>query len=355
MIEKTYTLLGVIFRAFWVVIIALFVITALRVDDTELGNFAFDFIIGLFIVLHYGPSLYNRFRLRKRSEHLEQLAARIGAQKRPVASMALSENLLELGRRDSRFSTVIQKDGWQYGDYSYAIYKKAKNGEYKAWTVHYSVVRVELPRELPNLLFDSPRTHSRQFKYLFDKSQVHSLEGNFDKYFTTYFPKYYSIDALSIITPEVMEVMINARDYDIEVSGDGLYLYRPLLSTHDIPQMIEKAMAVREKLMNNLVTYRDERLEMAKGRAATSKFGSRLRRNPYRTLPAVLLGAAALVAGVVVGYRTGQLLNAGVIYGGIVLSFGLVGTYSVLQDNRRLDEQYARLLKTKSQDKPKSQ
>ena len=60
----------------------------------------------------------------------------------------------------------------------------------------------------------------------FDKSQILSLEGDFDKYFTLYCPKEYERDALYVFTPDLMALLIDeAAPFDVEIVDDWMFVY----------------------------------------------------------------------------------------------------------------------------------
>lgn len=252
----------------------------------------------------------------------------------------LPDTLRQLGKKSWHVKNLLHAPEWDYLDYSYDVYRENKYGEYKDSTIHYSVLVVSLPRSLPRMIFDAPKSHGSQYKFQFHEATRHSLEGNFDKHFTTYFPKQYSIDALSIISPEVMRAMIDAHEYDIEVSGDKLYLYGQLAPVENITGLIEKGVAIKQKLMNNIVTYRDERISFKEGRKETSSFGTYIQVNPFRYWSVFVLGAVLSVAGLVF-YIRGIDFHQLLIYGIILMLAASADFYKVSRRNKQLDEQYA--------------
>lgn len=175
----------------------------------------------------------------------------------------------------------------------------------------------------------------------FDTSQKHSLEGNFDKHFTTYFPKFYSIDALSIISPEVMQTLITADEFDIEIHRDTLYLFGALQSPERVKTMITAGKNIRHSLLNNIHTYRDEHLAVADGRKSVSTYGIELRSNPWIELPLALLGVGILVFGIWAADQGASWLNEAVAYGALLTGMSLYTIVSSFKKNRRLDKSYA--------------
>jgi hypothetical protein len=185
-------------------------------------------------------------------------------------------------RRNAEAHNLIVTPDWQYCEYQYDIYKKSKHSEYKSRTVYYSVMATELPRHLPNVVFDSFKARKRQFRFNFSRDQRHSLEGDFDKHFATYFPVGYTIDSMSFISPDVMWAMRSADDYDIEIVGNRLFLYGPLYDpSWQLPDMSAKIMTIKKELLDNIVTYRDERLPYAEGRERVTAGAMRLTRSRF--------------------------------------------------------------------------
>lgn len=193
------------------------------------------------------------------------------------------------------FYNVFRGDDWQYGEYKYTTFRAIANIDYEATEVFFSIVELKLSRALPHIFFDSS-AHGKKYKWLIDPSQKASLEGDFDKYFTTYFPKHYEIDARSIISPEVMVAMIDAGANDIEIIDDRLILYAPLLPVERLLEFIEHGKNIRSKILDHAMLYRDERLADS-NRQSISEFGKRLYDKvsfPWRSL--VLLIASITIA-----------------------------------------------------------
>lgn len=184
--------------------------------------------------------------------------------------------------RNKRIQNTIKGDDWIYCDFAYDLYNRTKYSEYKAATVHYGVMYTTLPRKLPNVFFDSIRARRRQFRFHFARNQRHSLEGDFDKHFVTYFPPNYTIDSMSFISPEVMWAMREASDYDIEIVGDRLYLYGPLYEpSEQLAEMSAQLANIKKHLLDNITTYRDERLPFDAGRRIVAPMGASLQRSRF--------------------------------------------------------------------------
>lgn len=117
-----------------------------------------------------------------------------------------------------------------------------------------TVARAELPKEFPHFILDSKRTKVvRDFS---DTTARVELEGHFHKYFSLRYPPNTQIDALSVITPDVMQTLIDSNaDQDIEVCGR--YVYFMLHTDHRSPEDLPK-------LLGSVQTLLDEFLHKAK-------------------------------------------------------------------------------------------
>lgn len=180
--------------------------------------------------------------------------------------------------RNAKALNAVQSDNWLYCDFTYDLYRHSRNGDYKAYRVYYGIISTKLPRQLPHVFFDSLKARKRQFRFEFARSQKYSFEGNFDQSFVTYMPDNYKIDTLSFISPEVMLVLQNADDYDIEIVGDRLILLGALGNPGiQVPDMVAKLLAIKKELVDNIDTYRDERLPGYQGRTMVAQAGNQLR------------------------------------------------------------------------------
>jgi hypothetical protein len=87
---------------------------------------------------------------------------------------------------------------------------------------------IKLNRDLPNLLLISKtRVHGDvKLPVKPDPRQRLSLEGDFDKYFTLYCPAERQEDALFVITPDLMALLIDkATPFDVEIVDQWMFFY----------------------------------------------------------------------------------------------------------------------------------
>ncbi len=102
----------------------------------------------------------------------------------------------------------------------------------------YLIICIELAVDFPHIILNGIRNNSGA-EFLFENSKRVSLEGDFDKYFRLYIDKQEAIDALSIITPDIMSQMItHSARHDIEISGKKLFFIS------DMPKVTSKSLRV---------------------------------------------------------------------------------------------------------------
>jgi hypothetical protein len=110
------------------------------------------------------------------------------------------------------------------GNYRYTT-GSGKNRSTRTW----GFMAFHLDRKLPNMVLDSKANNGffgTNLPATFDKNQILSLEGDFDKYFTLYCPKAYERDALYIFTPDLMALLIDeAAPFDVEIVDDWMFVY----------------------------------------------------------------------------------------------------------------------------------
>lgn len=188
---------------------------------------------------------------------------------------------------------IAQAPDYLLYDTTFNFYAHTKMGDYLSKQLFYTVMEVRLPRPVPHLIFDNIHAKGRQFRFRYLQTQQLSFEGNFDRQFTTYAPEHYEIDTLSFITPDVMQAMLAAKDYDIELRGDRLFLYGPLLDSAEIPVVLELGQRIAQELSHNLSTYRDSYIAGPQRRTTTLPFARQLLQSPVR---AVFILAISVVA-----------------------------------------------------------
>jgi len=244
-------------------------------------------------------------QLKQHATSLVALAAAMSWQLDQTDTMWLppeldDSSLLLVANRGVHVFNYLTTDSWNYLDVSYEVYQKTKNGEYKAATVYYSVLVTKLPRILPNVFFDSKTQRGRQYKSKFTGDQRHSLEGNFDNYFDTYFAEGYTIDDMSFVTPDVMQALIAASDYDIEIVQDRLLMYGPVyVDANMVNDGATKLIEILRTLKITAAAYRDSRLPGAAAAQAVTPQGMFLRRKKAAIWPTIIFITVYIIVRIV--------------------------------------------------------
>ncbi|PPF79529.1 hypothetical protein C5B96_12490 [Subtercola sp. Z020] len=95
----------------------------------------------------------------------------------------------------------------------------------RARTQDWVFAEIPLPRSMPNIWLHSKRSGAGMPFSLASDERV-LLEGDFDRYFDTYAREGVQQEALYVLTPDVMALLIdNASWFDVEIVDDRLYLY----------------------------------------------------------------------------------------------------------------------------------
>lgn len=150
---------------------------------------------------------------------------------------------------------------------------------------------LRLPRALPHLIIDARGNGS--LRTLLPGTQRLSLEGDFDRYFTTYVPEGYERDALELLTPDVMACLIDyGSRWDIEVIDDRLQLASSRVTARsdaaESTALVCFAELVGAELAHQAASYSDPRA--SRPRAQVAAQGRRLRRRSTAWTTAAFVG-----------------------------------------------------------------
>lgn len=341
----TEVFLYVIVGGLLLLIIGILPINELVLKNSDNNSYFISEYITVFYILLIVPisliiyAFYSFSINKKLEKRATRLCSTALSKNMTTDSFVLSPSLKHIAENkvNALQTNHYTSEDWGYCDYQFSQYRQSKYGNHKVKTFYYAVSAFKLPRKLPNVFFDSKKTGSREFRLIFKNSQKHSLEGNFDNYFTTYFHESYSIDSLSFITPEVMQSMMLAGEYDIEIHEDYLYLYNEI---EDMPKQLidmeQKGKAVRQKLLNNILSYRDERINYADGRKTVSLLGSTLRRSRTRYYGYLLIGLILAIPGLFISFTTSEQTSAGfyILATGIGIGFrGFKGITAIRKED----------------------
>jgi hypothetical protein len=167
-----------------------------------------------------------------------------------------------------------------------------------------------LDRKLPNMVLDSKANNGffgTNLPATFDKNQVLSLEGDFDKYFTLYCPKQYEPDALYVFTPDLMALLIDeAAPFDVEIIDDWMFVYSNTAFVTGDPATYARLFRIMDTVGSKTLTQTDRYVDEHVG-DFTANFvapqGARLKRR-------VSAGALVVVVLFVILWLSGVLGDA---------------------------------------------
>lgn len=138
-------------------------------------------------------------------------------------------------------------------------YQFTKGSGKSSHTYYYTIARVSLSSQFPHIILDSKKSWTVQEHGT--ANQHISLEGDFDKYFFLYCADNEQIDALSIITPDVMRVLIASnQSQDIEIISTSLYFMTSgtKMSPETLPQLLDSVNKLADQIAHRSQTLRYE-------------------------------------------------------------------------------------------------
>lgn len=174
---------------------------------------------------------------------LDRFARANGMRFRPQVAGS-DEVGMVFGRGDDRTTTELMRlgDGWLDGRVETANYRYSVttgSGKYRSTrTYRWAYLVIQLDRHLPQLVLDAVQNDARVFGIggsdlpaSFASSQRLGLEGDFDRWFRLFVPEGYERDALYVLTPDLMALLIDQAGsgaaLDVEIVDDRLYCYAP--------------------------------------------------------------------------------------------------------------------------------
>jgi hypothetical protein len=145
-------------------------------------------------------------------------------------------------------------------------------GSGKSRSTHmWSFLALNLDRKLPNMVLDSKENNTlfgSDLPITFNRDQILSLEGDFDKHFTLYCPQEYEQDALYVFTPDLMALLIDdAGSFDVEIVDDWMFIYSPhpfpVLDAGNYARLFNIVQTVGTKTISQTANYHDDRVASA--------------------------------------------------------------------------------------------
>ncbi|WP_395639244.1 hypothetical protein [Pseudolysinimonas sp.] len=187
-----------------------------------------------------------------------------------------------------------------FGNYRYTT-GSGKSRSTRTW----GFLAIKLDRKLPHMVLDSRANNGlfggTNLPASFDKRQILSLEGDFDRYFTLYCPAEYERDALYVFTPDLMALLIdNAAPFDVEIVDDWMFVYSSTAFPAAQPAVYERLFRIVETVGTKTLTqsdrYQDDRVAAPFAANIVAPQGARLKRG-VSVGAIILIVVAALIWG----------------------------------------------------------
>jgi hypothetical protein len=154
--------------------------------------------------------------------------------KTSLSNPAYNGMIFNIGDNRLAESILTSQDSPMFEIANYTYSQTSGSGDDRHTTYyHYGYIMIQLNKKLPHIVLDSKANNASLFganlsnlPESFNKDQVLSLEGDFDKYFTLYAPKEYEQDALYVFSPDLMAMFIDqSSEFDAEIIDDKLFIY----------------------------------------------------------------------------------------------------------------------------------
>lgn len=119
---------------------------------------------------------------------------------------------------------------------------------------YFTVAATRLPKIVPHILLYTKKGHS-EMRGDIDNAENFKLEGDFNDYFRLQIEKGQEIDALTIITPDVMQAIVGyGQGEDIEMTGDQLYfiIKGDKRDPATVKQLIRSVVELSDQLKENI-------------------------------------------------------------------------------------------------------
>ncbi|HVS59028.1 MAG TPA: hypothetical protein VHD60_04845 [Candidatus Saccharimonadales bacterium] len=122
----------------------------------------------------------------------------------------------------------------------------------------FSGIDIVMPAALPHIYLDGRVGENRKGpRHFMPKNQQLQLEGDFNKYFTVYAPRDFQVLALSILTPDVMQTLLDqGGGFDVELYDNHL---RIISNQKVYNRPVQEAQL--QKIAGALITELDHKLQ----------------------------------------------------------------------------------------------
>lgn len=186
--------------------------------------------------------------------------------------------------------TKEESDTIEVGNYRYVT----GHGR-SARTHNYTYALMKLDKRVPHIFIDSKSNNSwlqRNHAKDYASSQQLKFEGDFNDHFTVLVPDDYGRDATYILTPDILQALIQyGKDYDFELMDNTLVMFKHgqanLSDAKTLETILAKATQFAGEFRKQTRFYADERV--AAGRVGTVAEGGQKLKTAF---PWLLVGIA---------------------------------------------------------------
>ncbi|HSX45456.1 MAG TPA: hypothetical protein VLG27_00435 [Candidatus Saccharimonadia bacterium] len=122
-----------------------------------------------------------------------------------------------------------------------------------AVTYYFTTALLKLPKTMPHMVLHAKHNDANVQNDLADGQEL-KLEGDFNDYFRLMIEKNQQIDALTILTPDVMQTLVDySQNEDVEIVGDNLYLVvkGDKRDAANVEQLIKSVFELGSQLIEN--------------------------------------------------------------------------------------------------------
>lgn len=177
----------------------------------------------------------------------------------------------------------------------------------------FGFIRFVLPREFPHIVLDAKSsdvvTRSTAAPLSYYVPEVIKLEGDFSNTFHVYAPSNYGSDLRYILPPDFMACLVdNASSFDIEITGNELYLYNVNFFTMANPVSLEEVFTYAHHFQQSLQKYLVPYTDWRTGSHTTTTVAPMAKQLSQAT-PKAIKTLAMLIIGIVVYYLARHLIS----------------------------------------------
>lgn len=219
---------------------------------------------GAFELILYGFAgawafVADRFVRKARGKMISQFAVANGYQYSPIGDIQpRNGSVFDHNGHSEKIEDMVEG---VLGGHSFRFFRfRYTTGHGKESMDHdQSIMVLEFSGNLPHIVVDSK--HKESLSFPFKTKQLVELEGDFRKYFRLYIPKEYEIEALSLLTPDVMAQLIDkSSNFDVEFIGHRIYIYdNGLIATRkELIDLYELATTLVKELDRQLKNFKTQ-------------------------------------------------------------------------------------------------